>query len=345
MPSDESGLNEVNITYWFEDKRQCDGRQAVVGVGKLAGSQFGEGYFKGTLYLDNGEFAQSGTMQRTDLAFDNAETQGGDNFDIAFILNAIFVSDGKNFLTNGEVWNSTEPVILHNVTVFGNDRADIAIAKIGTDLSAIVPCTIFALSSHNSPTAMHICVARMPGTDVPYAVYVRPENPEYTAMMPTWTLTGTMRNASGIMRTLQCLQPVYCPYVEMPSAENQTVCEADGNHLMREFTDEYGCTLRYECTVAQPARLYVYMYNESRQPFNNLEVDVWRGSDSPEGPPDLVSWTNAQGKAEFNVTQGTVWVGFNGYAFPTGYYDPGPSNYQVYDETVEITIVLQRGGR
>ena len=339
--SGPGNLQEINVTLWFEEQRDCGGKPAFLGIGKFGSAQMGgEAYYKTTVYRETGEYAQSAEMQRSELAFDTAKIKTQGVLDVAFPLNNLFASAGRNFITD-EVWNATQPVILRNVSFFGGATGDIAVTKKGTDASSSVPCTVFTLASRNSPTAMEVCVATVEKSSLPYAVYFKPEDSAYENQTPTWRLVQSLSAASGITRTPQCLTPVYCPVVNGPSGDSRTACESDGRHTMSEVRDSNGCTLRYDCVAAQQASLQVEILDSNGQPVANLEVDAWLGSAQPSGGPQLVARTNAQGKANFNVSQGTVWIGFNGNNFPSQYRNPGQTSMQVEQAQFSYTLTLR----
>jgi hypothetical protein len=331
----------MSVTYWFEEQRDCNARPAFVGLGKFTGSQMqGESYFKDTVYLDNGEPATSDGMQRSDLAFDTAKTNARNSMDVAFTLNTLFANAGKNFLTDA-VWNSSDPVILRNATLFGGSPADVAVTRKGASDTGVVPCTLFTISPKGSPTSIDACVARVEGSNLVYVVYFQPEDLAFQDMMPTWGLTAKTNSTAGITRTLQCLEPIYCPFIQMPSGDERTACEADGQHLMKEFRDEHDCTVSYSCIEAALATFAVNVIDPSKHPVSNLEVDVWSGEGQPNGPPAMSNNTDAQGRVSFRVTQGTVWVGFNMNNFPKQYSYPGPSSYRVEGSESQATVNLQ----
>lgn len=68
----------ISITFWLEDKKKCNGRDAYLGLMSIEGGEFsGEKiYAKITIYADNGEMAISNFANgENGLAFDDMSSQ------------------------------------------------------------------------------------------------------------------------------------------------------------------------------------------------------------------------------------------------------------------------------
>jgi len=143
------------------------------------------------------------------------------------------------------------------------------------------------------------------------------------------------------MRTLQCMEPVHCPTVEMPSGDTRVACEADGLHTMSASKDEKGCTVRYECISAVRARFIIDVVDPSGRPVQNLEVDLWPGESEPQGPPAMGANTDAQGRVSFNVTQGSWWMGYNMNNYPRQYTFMNPAQYRIDRGEFQITVNMR----
>jgi hypothetical protein len=234
----------IEMTYWLEDEKKCNGRDAVLGIFTMRGvGGGGQPYAKVTVYLDKGELAISNWQSDSDLSFDTAKPQASD-MDFLLFLNYIFNSAGKNFM-NDPIWNSTEPVILKEVYVFGG-ISNISIAKIGESTSGVVPCTEFSVAVRGSSTSEQVivCVAHITGTNpLPYVVYVKPKEGQGG---PTWSLNSVEKVKSGITNYPQCISPVVCPKVSAPTQQEQATCNQQGGNF-DGIRDNNNCITQYRC--------------------------------------------------------------------------------------------------
>jgi hypothetical protein len=237
----------IGITYWLEDEKKCNGRDAVLGLMTMKGVGEGGGgqpYAKITLYLDKGEVAVSNWQSESDLSFDTAKPQASD-MDFLLFLNYIFNSAGKNFM-NDAVWNSTDPVILKEVYVFGG-ISNISISKVGELTSGVVPCTEFSVAVRGSTgqsQQMKACVAKITDSNpLPYVVYIKPKEGESG---PNWNLKSVEKAKSGIAKYPQCLSPVVCSKVSAPTQQEQATCNQQGGSI-ESIRDSNNCISEYRC--------------------------------------------------------------------------------------------------
>lgn len=243
LPADiSSGGQELILTVWLENRIDCGGREALVGLQSFAmGDNFA--WSKVTVYTDTGETAVSEWTQESGLAFDDLRPVASD-FDFYLTLNDIFVRGGKNFMTD-QSWNSTTPTILRNV-VTGSGISNYSVFRTGNSFTnKTLPCTEFSLVERgtNVDGAYTVCVADT-SADVPLPFVVSVDfNGEGG---PHWWLSSFSHELSGVVSVPQCLEPVHCTYVPGPTSTQASACEArDGT--MEAIRDDRNCVSRYEC--------------------------------------------------------------------------------------------------
>lgn len=239
-------IKSYEIVYWLEGEKKCDSRDAVAGIFtmKEVGMTGMQPYAKITVYLDNGEFVNSNYQSEGDLAFDTAKAQRVD-MDFMLLMNYMFRNAGRNFL-NDSVWNSTEPIILRNVALFGSS-ANISISKVGNSTSGVVPCTEFSIATKEVSGysgQLTVCVAKITDSNpLPYVVYVKPKEGEQG---PNWELKSVEKVKSGLTVYSQCMSPVSCPSINPPTQEEQNTCMSR-NGSIETMKDDKNCVIEYRC--------------------------------------------------------------------------------------------------
>ncbi|MCX6776292.1 MAG: hypothetical protein NT130_05595 [Candidatus Micrarchaeota archaeon] len=238
----------ILITYWLEDEKNCSARASVLGLLTMQGASIGgQPYAKVTVYLDNGEIAVSNWQSESDLSFDTAKPQAMD-IDFLLLMNYIFNSAGKNFM-NDPIWNSTEPIILKEVNLFGSE-SNISIAKLSESTSGVVPCTEFnvAIKRTTSSEQLIACVARITDTNpLPYIVYLKPKGGEGGF---SWNLESVEKAKSSIAKYPQCLSPVICPKVKTLTQEEWNACNQQGGSV-ESIRDSDNCITEYRCMSSE----------------------------------------------------------------------------------------------
>ncbi|MFH0834882.1 MAG: hypothetical protein V1881_00895 [Candidatus Micrarchaeota archaeon] len=304
---------KIVADYFFEDSRTCGGDKAWLGLLKsyAKGNEGTASWNKISATLNNGVGGYSQQLSRNELAFDTAHSYRND-FDIAFFMNFLFYAAGENFIGN-TVWTKEEPTILKGVEVFGNAPNDYSIVKKGAG-NGTIPCTEFEVLSKNSGMDYVVCVTE-PSKENPlsYVVYFNTAGGNGV----DWELKSVSSEKSGVTRVLQCIPPVLCGYVPMPSGDDRQACEAGGKK-MQATSDERGCVLHYDC-IAAGLKVTINAPDGSAVP--NLEVDLWKKDSS--GSPDWAVQTGADGVATFNVLPGEYKFGFNMNGWPQQYKFPG----------------------
>ncbi|NYZ76025.1 hypothetical protein H0N98_02130 [Candidatus Micrarchaeota archaeon] len=215
----------IEITYWLEDEKNCSARASVLGLATMQGvGGGGQPYAKVTVYLDNGDVVASNWQQESDLSFDTAKPQAAD-IDFLLLMNYIFNSAGKNFM-NDPIWNSTEPIILKEVNVFGSE-SNISITKLSESTSGVVPCTEFSVVVRGTTSSEQLiaCVARITDTNpLPYIVYLKPKGGEGG---PNWKLKSV-----GKVKTL--------------TQQEWNTCNQQGGSV-ESIRDSNNCITEYKC--------------------------------------------------------------------------------------------------
>lgn len=234
----------IQIIYWLEDEKNCSARASVLGLVTMQGvGGGGQPYAKVTVYLDNGEVVASNWQQESDLSFDTAKSQASD-IDFLLLMNYIFNSAGKNFM-NDPIWNSTEPIILKEVNVFGS-QSNISITKLSESTSGVVPCTEFNVVVRGTTSSEQLiaCVARITDTNpLPYIVYFKPKGGEGG---PSWKLKSVEKVKSNITKYPQCLSPVSCPKVKTLTQQEWNACNQQGGSV-ESIKDSNNCITEYRC--------------------------------------------------------------------------------------------------
>ena len=237
----------IEIVYWLEDEKKCNGRDSVLGIlamRELGGGNTGQPLAKITVYLDKGELTVSNWQQESDLSFDTAKPQASE-MDFMLFMNYIFNGADKNFMNN-PVWNSTEPVILKEVTAFGS-ISNISVVKVGESASGVVPCTEFSVAVKGSTgysEQLKACVAHITDSNpLPYIVYVKPKEGESGA---NWKLNSVDKVKSDIAKYPQCLSPIVCPKVKSPTQQEWNTCNQQGGSI-EQVRDNDNCIVEYKC--------------------------------------------------------------------------------------------------
>ncbi|MEM0475180.1 MAG: hypothetical protein QW343_00085 [Candidatus Norongarragalinales archaeon] len=301
----------INVQYFFEEEKKCGNKRALLGLLRAADESKPEAvsWAKTTLYLDDGVLVPSQQMSETDLAFDNAKPHAGD-WDLAFFLNALFASVGQDLVAS-DVWtNKEEPTILKSARISKEAPSDASVMKKGAGSGGAEPCVEFTVISKTAGE-WTVCV-KQPTDENPlaYVVYANAKTPSLN-----WRLKKASKQKSGVMRTLQCLEPIKCPFVQMPSGDERRACEQQGNALIDE-RDEKGCVTRYACI---PLGIKVKVYSKSG-PIAGVEVAVLK--QGTEGKRPFLETTDARGEAFFKVGPGEYEIGFTTDKFPAQYEIP-----------------------
>ncbi len=235
---------DITISYFFEKKQQCNGREAYLGIAKLESidQRPVNQYAKISAFADNGELGISNWSSEEDMAFDNLEPYY-DDMNISLLINELFMYAGKNF-NSPEYWQSETPIILKDVAT-GRSKGDYSIINQGDDHSAIVPCTKFKIiaKTTNTDGYFDICVTKTTDNiDLPFVVYLKFQNEQG----PSWQLINIDSQKSGIAWTPQCLEAPKCAYVPELSAIEQTQCQQQSGQIQPD-TDKNGCIIKYKC--------------------------------------------------------------------------------------------------
>ncbi|MFA4946785.1 MAG: hypothetical protein WC607_04610 [Candidatus Micrarchaeia archaeon] len=241
---------KATITYWFEEEAVCSGKKAFNGVYAVTGSQMGDSesvWAKTTYYYEDGELASTEFTQKSGLVFESTKTVQA--FIIPNFIQELFASAGVDFASS-EVWDSTKPLLLNDVSLLGGSKGNISIVNKGAG-DGVIPCTEFALYSQGSPYAVIACATK-PTETAPYSitVYIATDEdwPTDAGTMPTWRLTRAPAvKASGESALLECIDFIRCNYVESPTQAEYDDCEEDGDSKMRENYDSHDCVTDYEC--------------------------------------------------------------------------------------------------
>lgn len=239
---------KATITYWFEEEATCSGRKALNGIYSVSGEQTGgeSVWAKTTYYYEKGELASTEFYQKGGLVFE--ATKFNQAFVTPNLIQEIFAAAGVDFASS-EVWDSTKPLVLKDVSFFGGSKGNISIVNKGEG-SGVVPCIEFEIYTQNSPYAVIACATK-PTDETPYSITVYFESgddwPAEAGTFPTWKLTrAPAKQASGESALIECIDFVRCDYVESPTQEEIDACEADGG-AYQEAYDENDCVTSIEC--------------------------------------------------------------------------------------------------
>lgn len=241
--------NDATMTMWLESKAQCGGREAYQGIAKFEGngSSSPAMYEKVTIYADTGEMAASKVANKEeDLAFDDLPSQYN-SMDIPLTLSGIFASAGKNFSTS-EVWNSSAPVILKDVSE-GMSLTNYSVIKEGQDSAGVLPCQKFKVIAKgtNVDGFFNACAVQKIGDiELPFMVSFAFSNNQG----PNWELTSYANENSGIAAAPQCLSVVKCDYVAQASDVEKRSCAAI-NGQIQTIWRENGCVKEYQCLTQE----------------------------------------------------------------------------------------------
>lgn len=250
----QQGSQGIEIIYWLESEKNCNGRDAVLGLATIRAGGKGP-LAKITVYLDKGELVASNWQQETDLSFDTATPQATD-IDFMLFMNYVFNTAGKNFM-NDPIWNSSDPTLLKGVYAFGA-MSNISVIRNGESTSGVVPCTEFSVTvkgSTGSSEQFDVCVARITDSNpLPYVVYVKPKG---NMGGPEWDLNSVDKVKSGITSYPQCLSPVTCPKVNAPTQDDINSCNQQ-NGSIQNIKDDKNCVTEYRCmTMQQRAEMQI----------------------------------------------------------------------------------------
>lgn len=242
---------ESTLTYFLENKKKCNNREAYLGVVKIQGQEQGAGakpanfptqYAKITVFADNGEMAVSQWGNEENMAFDSA-TSFYNDFDIPLIMNSLFAYAGKNF-NAPENWQSETPILLKNIST-GRSVGDYSIIRQEEDQSGLLPCTKFKIIAKTNNTNGYFiaCLAKqVNNVPLPFVVSFAFENQQG----PSWQLKSFASEKSGVALVPQCLEPVVCTFVPELSQAERSECDAKKGRVESEF-DEKGCVIKYKC--------------------------------------------------------------------------------------------------
>lgn len=234
----------ITISYFFEKKQQCYGRDAYLGMAKLESidQKPANQYAKLAAFSDNGELGMSNWGSEENMAFDNSASYY-DDMNIPLLVSELFVNAGKNF-NSPEYWQSQTPIILKDV-VTGRSKGDYSIVNLGDDNSAVVPCTKFKIiaKTTNMDGYFNVCVAnKINDINLPFVVYLNFQNEQG----PSWQLQDIRAQKSGIAWTPQCLEAPKCAYAPELSTAEQSQCRQQNGQVQPEM-DQNGCILKYKC--------------------------------------------------------------------------------------------------
>jgi hypothetical protein len=213
---------------------------------------------------------------------------------------------------------------------------DVSVTRKGTVSSYAIPCTEFemALREEGHSQSISVCIANESG--LLYTVKLKMEGGG-----PEWELKSFTKEKSGVSRYLQCLEPVYCPYVKQPSGDEREACEREGGRI-EEKRDERDCVLSYYCKQLGNATLEVEILANGK-PVQGLEVDLWT-EDQPRGPPTAgIAQTDSSGIARFTLVEGDYTIGFNNAVSPPeGFKYPSQVRVRVDAPLTKKSIPLER---
>lgn len=247
-PTGPSG--KLGITIWLEDKQQCAGREAYVGVVKMniEGGQNSYRWSKITIFADNGEIAVSQSENEDKLAFDDMKSEY-DQLNISLTLNSIFAYAGKNFIAS-DIWSSTTPVILKNVDS-GMSLTDYSFIRQEEQTTGVLPCQKFKIVAKgtNMEGTFNACVAKeINKIKLPFVVFMA--FGDLSQNGPSWQLVSYSKEKSGISFAPQCMEPVKCIYIKEPAQAERTACSAKGGQIDQQRTDQ-GCITAYKCSMPE----------------------------------------------------------------------------------------------
>jgi hypothetical protein len=237
----------AEVTYWLEEAKTCDGREAYLGLMKTTSPGNGdERYAKITIYKDNGEMAVTRFNNVDSLAFDDAVAEYN-SLVIALPVSNIFAAAGKNF--NDEAnWSATTPNILKAVDN-GQEVADYSIIPQAerTDATLAAPCRDFKIieKGANVNASFQACLSRDIGkTKLPLAVSFGFIGDN--ANSPSWSLKSFVNEKSGVAWVPQCVKGVKCTAPKVFSDSDRRACNGKGGQV-QSVNDESGCNTGYKC--------------------------------------------------------------------------------------------------
>jgi predicted small lipoprotein YifL len=273
----QQGSQSIEMIYWLESEKNCNGRDAVLGLATIKQAGGKGPLAKVTVYLDKGELVASNWQQESDLSFDTATSQSSD-IDFMLLMNYIFNAAGKNFM-NDPIWNSTEPMLMKEVYTF-SAVSNISVTKTGESTSGVSPCTEFSVtvkSSTGSLEQLNVCVTKVTDSNpLPYVVYTKPKE---GMGGPEWSLKSVEKVKSGVTEYPQCLPPVVCPKLNVPTADDLNACNQQ-NGTIQSIKDDKNCVSEYRCmTIQQRAEMQIGNSQATgcgvAQQLVNELVDCW----------------------------------------------------------------------
>lgn len=248
-PTGPSG--KLDITIYLEDKQQCAGREAYIGVMKIGNEvsqNFPVQWSKITIFADNGEIAVSRPENEDKLAFDDMKSEY-DQFNIALTLNSFFAYAGKNF-NSPDVWSSTSPILLKNVDS-GMSITDYSVIRQEEQTTGVLPCQKFKVVAKgtNMEGTANVCAAKeINKVKLPFVVsFVFGDSGKNS---PSWQLVNFAKEKSGVAFAPQCMEPVKCSYLKEPDQSERSACSAKGGQLDQQRTEQ-GCITGYKCMMPE----------------------------------------------------------------------------------------------
>ena len=243
-PGPNGQMQKVMFNYYLSEKTACAGRPALNGF--LKGEEEGRNganYAKITVYLDTGEAVYSDSLDEPSLAFDSAKERMSD-FDAAFYLPTLVARGGKKMLSD-EIWNASKPVLLKSVPAFGTS-GDYSLMAGGSGKVAGLECKNYTLSvkSANMQGQMAFCIYRLPEPQLALVTSVK--FPQEINNVPSWELARMDNEKPTNAFYPQCLQPVSCPSVSMPTQEEHNSCSSQ-NKTIEPERDSKNCVTAYNC--------------------------------------------------------------------------------------------------
>ncbi len=311
---------KLNIVYWFEEETECNGRDAIRGIGKMfVQGQEHEKWFKFTFYEDSGEFAMSQMLDKNELLFDTAISNTNEK-NMVIVFGDVSGQSDFNLMED-DVWVSDEPTLAKNI-VSSDAIMNYSIVMTGEDTEAAYPCTIFdtaARSETDERFFAELCMAKPNETNkVPFTVWLSYEENEQER---GWELKEFSYEKSGVSRLLQCLEPIYCDYVPRFTWEEEQECYSQGK-TTEEIRDARGCLVEVVCREKIMGTFEIEVIDPDGEPVSGLEVDLWMDDATQDSPTIGTDITDMGGIVVFEVEEGCYQIGFNALNFPEEYEYP-----------------------
>ena len=274
---------QVSYTLWLNNNMTCNGRQALAGLALMNFSEGQSGYYKVTVYLDNGELVQTGMDQASSLAFDDMVAKENDFVDIPLTLSDIYAAAGQNLLTD-RIWNSTSPTMIRNVE-HSRSATNFSVSRMGASTNGTLPCTMFALAAKGTDMTgtFNVCVASMNDSlPLPFVVSFSFSDMQNA---PSWELKSYSFRSPSVVSAPQCLEPVRCAYVPRPSIN----C---ANGTLEQAKDAKNCVTSYGCVSYRDNALSSIMNSQNSNCPNpsealiNKGIDCIKSNSNIDGPRD-----------------------------------------------------------